>query len=359
MEINKYVYPVSNYIDSKNKLNQIFSFGYVNNPLCLYQIKGNIVEINVTGNILENTYFELLQLDVHDINNPTFYELNSGLNTIELTSNGFLYINYMMKNGFDLPEATQLIQISLIYNYIPDIKYEIVEYGDIIWCKSKNISIKYDIYDNYVKFCKNLLNIPKDINNKIYIEEFVNENNIRNGVIHIDPKGMIYCDEPIWPIQHEIGHLFQGLITFPGILESSSNIFCNIYNMKILNKKPRIEYSHIENKHYLYQNIWVKHKLFIDLYKLLGYDFYVDLFKELFNDRLIFDWNIKSTANETYLKFVRICCKVSGKNLYDLFNKYHFFDEYNDTYIIDYKKFEFECTKEMINDTINYCKQFK
>lgn len=188
----------------------------------------------------------------------------------------------------------------------------------------------------------------------------------------------------LWGPAHENGHLRQGLINIVGDTEVSNNVFSNIclwergYSTTRGNSVTTLldQYNADNSRFYLDfpagqdgSGCWDRTRMYWQLYlyyEVAGHhpNFYPELFAELRKDPMV-RRSTNTTKQEVtygyenYLKFAKMCCKVSGDNLTDFFRVYGLFGTTSKRYVDDYGTYYVTSEKASIDSAITYMSQFK
>ena len=171
-----------------------------------------------------------------------------------------------------------------------------------------------------------------------------------------------------WGPAHEMGHVHQRAINWPGSTESSNNLFSNyvIYKLGKYGSRGK-ELSHVADARYLNKQPWwsfgtsnntgedteIHMRMNWQLwtyYHRCGYmpDFWQKVFKELREDRIV-----ESNPGEGQIKFARACAKVANQDLTDFFDMWGFWIP-TDARVSQYGEWNYVVTQQMIDE----CKAF-
>ena len=175
-----------------------------------------------------------------------------------------------------------------------------------------------------------------------------------------------------WGPAHEIGHIHQQAINWPGCTESSNNLFSNyiLYKLgkycsrgtelsalatnRLINSQPWVTmgsatHQNEDTEIHMRMNwqLW-------NYYHRCGYktDFWQTLFKLLRNDRIV-----ESDPGGAQLKFAMRVCESANENLTDFFEMWGFFEPVDMT-IEQYGTWKYKVTDKMIADAKAYMAQF-
>jgi hypothetical protein len=175
-----------------------------------------------------------------------------------------------------------------------------------------------------------------------------------------------------WGPAHEIGHVHQKAINWPGSTESSNNLFSNYILYKLGKYCSRgSELSALATARCLNNEGWwnmgsathqnedtelhmrMNWQLW-NYYHRCGYkpDFWQTLFKLLRNDRII-----ESNPGAAQLKFARLASRAANENLTEFFERWGFFIPVDAT-IEQYGTWNYRVTETMIRETQSYMAQF-
>lgn len=175
-----------------------------------------------------------------------------------------------------------------------------------------------------------------------------------------------------WGPAHEIGHIHQAAINWPGSTESSNNLFSNYIMYKLGKYCSRgSELSALATARCVNHQGWwnmgtathqnedteVHMRMNWQLwnyYHRCGYkkDFWQTLFKRLRQDRIV-----ESNPGEGQLKFAMNACAAANENLTEFFERWGFFEKV-DTEIEQYGKCKYKVTDDMISKAKAYMAKF-
>lgn len=175
-----------------------------------------------------------------------------------------------------------------------------------------------------------------------------------------------------WGPAHEIGHIHQAAINWPGSTESSNNLFSNYIIYKLGKYASRgSELDDLADSRFLYKKAWynmgdathqgedteihmrMNWQLW-NYYHRCGYktDFWQTLFKLLREDRIV-----ESNPGEGQLKFAMKACEAAGEDLTDFFELWGFFIPVDET-IEQYGTWKYVVTQDMIDEAKTYMAKF-
>ena len=173
-------------------------------------------------------------------------------------------------------------------------------------------------------------------------------------------------------LAHEIGHIHQAAINWPGSTESSNNLFSNYILYKLGKYCSRgSELSDLANSRFERKQAWhnmgdathqgedteihmrMNWQLW-NYYHRCGYkpDFWQTLFKLLRENRIV-----ESNPGEGQLKFAMMASKAANENLTDFFDLWGFFEPVNET-IEQYGTWNYVVTEQMIQEAKAFMAQF-
>ena len=184
-----------------------------------------------------------------------------------------------------------------------------------------------------------------------------------------NPEVVIEGD-PCWGFSHEVGHVLQmkPQMTWGGMTEVSNNIHTLYVTTRMGNKSrlkagksyqkarksiieadPKVSYLHDGDVFKRLVPFW---QLFLYFEKNGKPDFYADVMEQM---RLRPDAGRGNDSIKNQFEFVKICCDVSGLDLTDFFEKWGFF-WVGKMELNDYRKYKYDITQEMVDETIEYIK---
>lgn len=375
-------------------------YSNLDNPTGIYAEQGESIIV-----LVGDTYGQQITLQaIPSIEaSGDIYFLTEGVNKIDIKRTGMLYVMYTADlnsptarpirihiplqsgkvNGyFDLKEhKTDEMYADLLsratYKYFCIRGEKVIFYFHLSSLRlnsPNNILSAIHLWDNMIGWQQELMGIddvrPSQVNNHIFAvsldaedEGYMWANDYRIAFnsktldrILLYDKVMSNKDN-IWGPAHEVGHIHQEAINWPGSTEASNNLFSNyaLYNLgkycsrgaelsvlatqRCQSNAPWIDLKG-ELKMRMYWQLW-------NYFHLCGYDsdFYQNLFKELRNDR-----GDHSDPGAAQLHFVEMACKVANMDLTDFFETWGFFVPVNKI-IEQYGTWKYEVTSEMISKT--------
>ena len=175
-----------------------------------------------------------------------------------------------------------------------------------------------------------------------------------------------------WGPAHEIGHIHQQAINWPGSTESSNNLFSNYILYKLGKYCSRgselsaLATARCEKKQAWWNMGSATHQnedteihmrmnwQLWNYYHRCGYktDFWQTLFKLLREDRII-----ESDPGAGQLKFAMKASQAANENLTDFFEMWGFFEPVDET-IEQYGSWKYKVTETMIQEAKDYMAQF-
>ncbi len=198
----------------------------------------------------------------------------------------------------------------------------------------------------------------------------------------MDYYNMTHSAGALWGPSHEYGHNHQSVINCIGNMEVSNNLFSNINVWEAgisstRGRTPKDNFTALgEGKHWLDRNIWIRTKMYFQLYLYfheMGVEpqFYQKLFAELRKDRMTSTGQEKTVTvdgeektgklyngKDDYLKFAKKCCDVAQMDLSEFFESYGFFVPVTDYYGDDYGAFVMTTTQREINEAKRYMQKY-
>ncbi len=335
--------------------------------------------------------------------NGDTYLLNEGVNKIKIKNKGMLFLMYntaipaspikvhiplgsgIVTGFFDLAEhesdakyAELLQKASYKYFFVRGEK--IIFYfhrQSLLDVVPGQIVAAVNLWDNMVGWQQELMGIeayrPHKVNNHIMavsIEEgYMWASDYRMGFIHtylhniLLPDNVMAAADNAWGPSHEMGHIHQKAINWPGATESSNNLFSNysIYNLGKYCSRGS-ELSKLATSRFVDKNCWAKMEnaeggedtelhmrmnwQLWNYFHRCGYkpNFWQEVFIEL---RKPENRIVESNPGDAQMKFVLAVCKVSNQNFTDFFEMWGFFEPI-DIMINQYGDFKYTVTPEMI-----------
>lgn len=251
----------------------------------------------------------------------------------------------------------------------------------------KNILSAINLWDNIVGWQQELMGIddvrPSQVNNHMFAispeGSYMWASDHRMGFVYTYLKNILLYDNVMaakdnaWGPAHEIGHIHQAAINWPGSSESSNNLFSNYILYKLGKYCSRgDELAKLAKVRFVNHQAWYNMGLAThqnedteihmrmnwqlwNYYHRCGYkpDFFQQLFKALREDRLV-----ESDPGAAQLKFARLASKVANENLTDFFEMWGFFEPVDNQTLEQYGVWNYNVTPEMIASTKKYMAQF-
>jgi len=171
----------------------------------------------------------------------------------------------------------------------------------------------------------------------------------------------------LWGPAHENGHCHQNLINIIGDTEVSNNLFSNACVWLRGYTTTRGEDLDATFSNYAKGNFYLDYaerlRMYWQLYlyyEVLGKhpNFFPELFKELRSDRMVRTTGRVVKGSENYLKFAKLCCKVSGDDLTEFFKAWGFFVPITNYAVDDYGSYTLTTTQDEIDETLEYMADF-
>ncbi len=184
-------------------------------------------------------------------------------------------------------------------------------------------------------------------------------------------ESVIKARDNIWGPAHEIGHLHQRAINWPGCSESSNNLFSNyaVYKLgkfcsrgselselarvRFVEKLPWCIFTGNPDEEHTELHMRMNWQLWC-YYHGCGYNtnFFPTLFKLLREDRLE-----NCDAGTAQLKYAKLASQAANEDLSDFFEMWGFLQPV-DAVIDQYGKFTYKVTEGMIQSARNYMSKF-
>lgn len=185
-------------------------------------------------------------------------------------------------------------------------------------------------------------------------------------------ENVMAAKDNAWGPAHEIGHIHQAAINWPGSTESSNNLFSNYVLYRLGKYCSRgSELDDLADSRFVYHKAWynmgdathqgedteihmrMNWQLW-NYYHRCGHkkDFWQTLFKLLRADRIV-----ESDPGAAQLKFAMRASEAAGEDLTDFFDLWGFFIPGEDT-IDQYGTWNYRVTEAMIQEAKDYMKQF-
>lgn len=340
------------------------------------------------------------------------YFIEEGVNKIGIRNTGMLYVMYTAApsekpirihippgsgtvNGFfDLKEHqtdakyAELLRKST-YKYFCVRGEKIMFYfhrSKLIEFVPNNILSAINLWDDIISWQQELMGItdvrPSQVNNHLYAisteEGYMWASDYRIGFIYTYLNNILLYDNVMaaadnaWGPAHEIGHIHQKAINWPGSTESSNNLFSNyvIYKLgKYCSRGKAL--SALATARFVDGQAWwnmgtsshqnedteihlrMNWQLW-NYYHRCGYkqDFWQTLFNILRDNRIT-----ESDPGAGQLIFAKMASKAANQNLTEFFERWGFFEPV-DTEIEQYGQWKYTVTDAMIKEAKNYMAQF-
>ena len=185
-------------------------------------------------------------------------------------------------------------------------------------------------------------------------------------------ENVMAAKDNAWGPAHEIGHIHQAAINWPGSTESSNNLFSNYVLYKLGKYCSRgSELNDLADSRFVYKKAWynmgdathqgedteihmrMNWQLW-NYYHRCGHNprFWQTLFKLLREDRIT-----ESDPGAAQLKFAMKASEAANENLTDFFDLWGFFIPGEDT-IDQYGTWKYKVTTEMIKEAKDFMKKF-
>ena len=185
-------------------------------------------------------------------------------------------------------------------------------------------------------------------------------------------ENVMAAKDNAWGPAHEIGHIHQAAINWPGSTESSNNLFSNYVLYKLGKYCSRgSELNDLADSRFVYKKAWynmgdathqgedteihmrMNWQLW-NYYHRCGHNpkFWQTLFKLLREDRIV-----ESDPGAAQLKFAMKASEAANEDLTDFFDLWGFFIPGEDT-IDQYGTWKYKVTAEMIKEAKDFMKKF-
>lgn len=388
-------------------------YGNLDNPTGIYAEQGDSI-IVLVGDTHGQTV-SLQAIPAVDASGDMYF-LNEGVNKIGIRRTGMLFVMYTADlsspnakpirihiplnsgkvNGFfDLKtDKTDEVYADLLskatYKYFCVRGEKIMFYFHLTKMREfvpRNILSAINLWDSMIGWQQELMGIddvrPSQVNNHIFAispeDGYMWASDYRIGFIYTYLNNILLKDNVMavkdnaWGPAHEIGHIHQRAINWPGSTESSNNIFSN-YTLYKLGKycSRGSELSALATARCVKKQAWwnmgssthqnedteihmrMNWQLW-NYYHRCGYkpDFWQKLFKLLRETRIT-----ESDPGAGQLLFARMASKAANENLTDFFEMWGFFVPVNNADLEQYGNWKYNVTQSMINDTKAYMSQF-
>lgn len=340
------------------------------------------------------------------------YFIEEGVNKIGIRNTGMLYVMYTAApsekpiqihippgsgtvNGFfDLKEhQTDAKYAELLrkatYKYFCVRGEKIMFYfhrTKLIEFVPNNILSAINLWDDIISWQQELMGItdvrPNLVNNHLYAispeDGYMWASDYRIGFVYTYLDNILLYDKVMavadnaWGPAHEIGHIHQRAINWPGSTESSNNLFSNYVIYKLGKYCSRgTALSALATARYVNKQAWwnmgtsthqnedteihlrMNWQLW-NYYHRCGYktDFWQTLFKLLRDNRIT-----ESDPGAGQLLFAKMASKAANQNLTEFFQIWGFFEPV-DTNIEQYGTWKYTVTDAMIKDAKDYMATF-
>ena len=251
----------------------------------------------------------------------------------------------------------------------------------------KEILSAINLWDNIIGWQQELMGIedvrPAQVNNHIFAispeGSYMWASDYRIGFIYtyldniLLEENVMKAKDNVWGPAHEIGHIHQQAINWPGSTESSNNLFSNYALFKLGKYCSRgTELSALATARFVNKQAWwnmgssthqnedtelhmrMNWQLW-NYYHRCGFkpNFWQTLFKLLRETRIA-----ESDPGAGQLLFARMASKAANENLTDFFEMWGFFIPVNNADLEQYGNWKYNVTQSMINDTKAYMSQF-
>ncbi|MBP1637239.1 MAG: hypothetical protein H6Q18_28 [Bacteroidetes bacterium] len=403
-------YPYSSSEEWADKL-MTKRYGILDNPTGIYANGGDSIVV-----LVGNTHGKTVSLQVIkdlEVSGDTYF-LKEGVNKIGIKNTGMIFVMYTalpttnpikihiplgsgQVNGFfDLNEHKTDAKYSELLRKA-SYKYFCVRGNNIIFYFHRSKMLEYvpnnilsaiNLWDDIVGWEQELMGIenvrPSQFNNHVFAISpetgYMWQSDYQIGFVYTYLNNILLYDNVMarkdnaWGPAHEIGHILQSAINWPGCTESSNNLFSN-YILYKLNKycSRGSELSKlaiarcVEN-----QGFWnlgtidmltnedaelhmrMNWQLW-NYYHRCGYktNFWQTLFKLLRENRLSY-----SDPGNAQLTFAKMASKAANEDLTEFFDRWGFFQAVSNTSIEQYGTFNLNITENMIQEAKNYMAQF-
>lgn len=242
-----------------------------------------------------------------------------------------------------------------------------------------------NLWDNLIRWQQDLMGIedtrPSQVNNHIMAispeDGYMWASDYRIGFVYtylhniLVPDNVMAAKDNVWGPAHEIGHIHQKAINWPGSTESSNNLFSNYSLYKLgkycsrgselselamvscVHKKPWYDFGDGHQGENTELHMRMNWQLW-NYYHRCGFkpDFWPTLFKLLREDRIN-----ESDPGDGQLKFARLASQAANADLTEFFDMWGFFRPV-DTTIDQYGSFKYTVTTSMINATKSFMARF-
>ena len=388
-------------------------YGNLDNPTGIYAEQGDSIIV-----LVGDTHGQTVSLQAIPTVEASgdMYFLNEGVNKIGIRRTGMLFVMYTanlsspdakpirihipLGNGkvngfFDLKEdktdeAYADLLTKATYKYFCVRGEKIIFYFHLTKMREfvpTKILSAINLWDNIIGWQQELMGIedvrPSQVNNHIFAispeDGYMWASDYRIGFIYTYLNNILLYDNVMaakdnaWGPAHEIGHIHQRAINWPGSTESSNNLFSNFTLFKLGKYCSRgSELSALATARCINKQAWwnmgaathqnedteihmrMNWQLW-NYYHRCEYkkDFWQKLFKLLRENRIT-----ESDPGAGQLLFARMASKAANENLTDFFEMWGFFEPVNNVDIEQYGNWKYNVTQAMINETKAYMAQF-
>lgn len=244
-----------------------------------------------------------------------------------------------------------------------------------------------NLWDDIIGWQQELMGIddvrPSQVNNHLFAispeGSYMWASDYRIGFIYTYLENILLKDNVMaekdnaWGPAHEIGHIHQQAINWPGSTESSNNLFSNYVLYKLGKYCSRgSELSALATARCVNKQGWwnmgnathqnedteihmrMNWQLW-NYYHRCGYkpDFWQTLFKLLRQERIV-----ESDPGAGQLHFAKMACKAANENLTEFFEMWGFFEPVDNQTIEQYGTWKYNVTPAMIADAKAYMASF-
>ncbi len=333
--------------------------------------------------------------------------LTEGVNVIQVEKGGNVYLSYFDDRAETAPQVVVHFPTGKVNGYFDATKQTNADWdrlldqavSPIMDARGKHIQVAYpvewfnvytrgkgtELIGNYDKLLHShytlmgLVKYHKVPKNRILARVNFNYYMFRDGdgVAYLGNQGtmrmvadpeVVIKGDPCWGFSHETGHVLQmrPKMTWGGMTEVSCNIFSmfTVTGMgnpsrlaaqknyasarkNIIEATPKISYLEWKDVFDRLVPFWQLHLYFARHGKP---DFYADVMEEM---RSRPDAGRGDDSIRNQFEFVKICCDVAKLDLTDFFDQWGFF-KVGEFTVNDYRKYNFQITQEMVDDTKSY-----
>lgn len=388
-------------------------YGNLDNPTGIYAEAGDSILV-----LVGDTHGQSLTMQLIpgvEASGDTYF-LHEGVNKIGIRRQGMLFVMYNtdllspsakpvrihipLKNGtvngfFDLEEdKTDEAYADLLkkatYKYFCVRGEKIMFYFHLSKMREyvpNNILSAINLWDNIIGWQQELMGIddvrPSQVNNHIFAispeDGYMWASDYRIGFVYTYLNNILLYDNVMadkdnaWGPAHEIGHIHQRAINWPGSTESSNNLFSNYVLYKLGKYCSRgSELSALATARCIDGKAW--HNLgasthqnedtelhmrmnwqLWNYYHRCGYkpDFWQKLFNLLRSNRIT-----ESDPGAGQLLFARMASQAANEDLTDFFERWGFFVPVDNVTISQYGTWNYNVTPAMISETKAFMSRF-